>query len=68
MLVSFAVICTILLTGCGNAKLKNGEDVDIELRDNEGEFILSIYTNKKKTNIFNSNFFNDFIKKTTKDY
>ena len=29
MLVSFAVICTILLTGCGNAKLKNGEDVAI---------------------------------------
>mgnify|MGYP000845227372 CR=1 FL=1 len=29
MLASLAVICTILLTGCGNAKLKNGEDVAI---------------------------------------
>ena len=29
MLVSLAIIGTVLLTGCGNAKLKNGEDIAI---------------------------------------
>lgn len=31
MLVSIAIIGTVLLTGCGNAKLKNGEDIAISI-------------------------------------
>lgn len=31
MLVSLAIIGTVLLTGCGNAKLKNGEDIAITI-------------------------------------
>ena len=48
--ILLVVCCLLLITGCGNVKLKNGENAAVTFKDEEGISSDELYNELKKKN------------------